>query len=213
MVRAETGVVVLPRLRRGHEALGVGDVVRPAHADEAAGLEAHLPAAQGQGLEEDGDVVRVAGDDLHETLVGALHLVVDAARVRLAEAELGALGEESLRPAAALVVLGLVFVAGRRAVDDDGGPVERLLGGEGDAVAEPVELVARMLVDDELSAAPDQMLDHGVVFRFRSALVERDLVDAPLRLEIGEESDERLADGSRTNDVDDCLVRHNGRGL
>ena len=80
-------------------------------------------------------------------------------------------------------------------------------------MAEPVELVARMLVDDELPAAPDQMLDHGVVFRLRSALVERDLVNAPLRLEIGEESDERLADRPRADDVHDCLVRHNGRGL
>src|ERR1043165_1639647 len=158
MMRAELRVVVLAGLGGGHEALGVGDVVRAAHADEAAAREAHLPVTQGKGLEEHGDVVRVAGDDLDEAVVGALHLVVDAARVRLAEAELGALREEALRPAAALVVLGLVVVARRRAVDDDGGAIERLFGGEGDAVAEAVELVAGGLVDDELAAAPAKML-------------------------------------------------------
>jgi len=69
-------------------------------ADEGASLErvaaVRLPA---QRLDQGGDVVGVAGDDLDEAiLAGHQRLVVDAPRVRLAEAELAPLGEITARP-------------------------------------------------------------------------------------------------------------------
>ena len=42
VMRAELGIIVLARLRRGDELLRVGDVVRAAHADELAGVERDL---------------------------------------------------------------------------------------------------------------------------------------------------------------------------
>jgi hypothetical protein len=74
-------------------------------------------------MDEDRKVVRVAGDDLEELILPApQRAVVDPAGVRLAEAELAALGDESARVVRELAV-ELVLVgdadAGRRAVDHD----------------------------------------------------------------------------------------------
>src|SRR5258707_303898 len=54
----------------------------------------------------------------------------------------------------------------------------------------------------------DEMLDHGLVIRLRRALVERDLVDAPLFLEISKQPDQRLANRAGSDDVNDVLIRH-----
>src|SRR5437763_1783245 len=117
----EFGVVVLARFRGSDEVLRVGDVVRPAHADEAAGIEIRLAVFPTDGFEQNGDVVRVARDDLNEAIVGRDHLVVDSARVGLTESELRTLRKVTARSLAALVVLVLVFQASRSAVDNNRG--------------------------------------------------------------------------------------------
>src|SRR6185436_2279151 len=136
VVRAEPRIIMLPRFRRRDVRLDVRDVVRAAHADEAAGFEIDLSVLRRERLDEHGDVVRVAGDDLHEALVDALHFLVDPARVRLPESEFRSLREETLRTPDAIVVLRFVVVAGWRAVDDDGGALERFFRRVGDAMPE-----------------------------------------------------------------------------
>ena len=79
---------------------------------------------------EDEAVVRIDG------------LVVDAAGVRLAEAELGSLCQEAARALEPIVIPGLHGVAGGGAVDDHGGAGQSLLVLEGDAVSEGFELAS-----------------------------------------------------------------------
>src|SRR5262249_13093116 len=134
-------------------------------------------------------------------------LVVDPEGVHLAEPELAALGEEALGPLERLVDL-LVLVSGRGAVDDDGRLLEGLAGLVVDLVAARLEMGDLVRVGGELGASAQEMLDLRLLGRHRGALVERDLVDAELLLEVGEEADEGLPDSSRPDDVNGLL--HDG---
>ena len=75
-------------------------------------------------------------------------------------------------------------------------------------MAEEVELVARLVVDHKLAAASDEMLDHRSVVRLRRPLVEGDLVDSPRVLVLGEQTDQRFADGPGADHVHDVLRCH-----
>src|SRR4051794_38072924 len=75
-------------------------------------------------------------------------------------------------------------------------------------MAEARELVARILIDDEPPAMVDQMLDHSLVVGLRRALVERDLVDAPLFLEISKKPNQRLANRAGPDNMNNVLFRH-----
>ncbi len=79
VMRAELGVVVLAHLRGRGEVPGLRNVVRPPHADESPALERVLAAAfVAEGLDQRGDVVGVAGDDLDESIAaGHQYFVVD----------------------------------------------------------------------------------------------------------------------------------------
>ncbi len=158
-----------------------------------------------EGLDQGGDVVGVAGDDLHEAvLAGHQRLVVDAARVGLAEAELAALGEEAGGALEAVVDLALVLVAGRRAVDDYARPRQGLTGLEAHLVTQILEGALGVRVYRQLRPAAHQMLDSRPVRDQRRALVEGDLVDPQIVLEVGEQADQRLADRAGSHDVDDA---------
>ncbi len=155
-----------------------------------------------QGLDEGGDVVGVARHHLDEAVVAwDQRLVVDAAGVGLAEAELAALGEKAHRPVELLVERGLVLVARRRAIDDDRRALERLFGLVVDLMTEVLEILSPGIVDRELGAARHQVPDTGAVGLERRALVEGHLVDAHVVLEVGEQPDQRLADGPGPDDV------------
>ena len=149
---------------------------------------------------------------LHETtctkrLVGRCDLVVDAARVRLAEAELRSLRQEAFRPLHALVVLALFSLpAGVQSTTT----VARSIASS--AVYETRcprrgELVAGLLVGGELRAVIDEVVDLGPVVGVRRPLVERDLVDAPRVLELGEQPDQRLADRAGADHMNDVFLR------
>src|SRR5436305_11022522 len=159
VVGAEVGVVVLADVGGRHVAVRLRDVVRPPHADEGAPLQAEVPAAVvADGLDQGRDVVGVAGDDLDEAvLAGHQDLLIDAAGVGLAEAELAPLGEEALGAGQVLVHLLLVLVAGPRAVDDHGGPLQGFLGLETHLVPQLLELLPHVLVDRQLGATPDEV--------------------------------------------------------
>src|SRR5258707_15582169 len=112
VMRSEFRIIVFAGLGCSDEALGIGDIVRPAHAYEASGGEAYPAFARGNRFQKNGNVVRVARDDLHEALVGRLHFLVDAAGVGLAESELRSLSQKAFRVAAVVVVLRFIVVAG-----------------------------------------------------------------------------------------------------
>ena len=113
--------------------------------------------------------------------------LVDPDRVRLAESELAALRDESVGARDPLVDL-LVLVAGGRAVDDDCRALERLDRLVGHLVPERFEVRGLVGIDGELRAAAHQVADLGALGRHRGPLVERDLVDAEVALEVGEEA-------------------------
>src|SRR5688500_910190 len=202
-------VVVLAHLRRRDVAVALRHVVRAPHADEDGALEAEVAVALvADGANQRGDVVGVARDHLQETvLLGLQRLVVDAARVRLAEPELAALRDEAARAGEPEVALLLVLVSRRRAVHDHRGALERLLHGVAHLVAEALELVHALGVGRQLGAARHQVVDLGAVAGQRSAFVEGDLVDAQLVPEVREQPDQGLADRAGAHDVDDFLHR------
>jgi hypothetical protein len=157
-------------------------------------------------LDESGDVVRVAGDDLDEAvLAGHEHLFIDAASVRLAEIVFAPLGEEALGAAEVLVEFLLVLVARRRAVDDHGGPLEGLLRLEAHLMAQFLELRADVVVHRQMRAALDQVVELGPIGRERRPLVEGDFIDSHALTEVGEETEQGLADRARAHDVDDLF--------
>ncbi len=157
-------------------------------------------------LDQGRDVVGVAADDLDEAvLAGDEGLVVDAAGVRLAEAELAPLGEEALGTGEAFVILLLVLVARRGAVDDHGGPFQGLPAVEAHLVPQPFELAADILVHRELGATVDQVAQPGPVGRERRPLVEGDFVDPHAVSEVREQAEQRLADRARAHDMDNPL--------
>src|SRR4029077_1820180 len=121
VVRAELRVVVLAGGGSGRKARVLRHVVGSAHADEASALQDRgTRAVFAERLDQRGDVVGVAGDDLKKAVLpGDERFVVDAHGIRLSEPELAALGEEALGPRQTLVELP-VLVARRSAVDDDG---------------------------------------------------------------------------------------------
>ena len=80
-------------------------------------------------------------------------------------------------------------------------------------MAEAVELFARLVVDHQLGAAADEVLDHGAVVGGGRPLVEGDLVDPPRVLVLGEQTDQRLADGPGADDMNDVFAGHTGRGF
>src|SRR5438045_718146 len=77
-----------------------------------------------------------------------------------------------------LLVELLVLVAGGRAVDHDGGPLDRGLRLVGDLVAERLEVRDLVGIHGEPSASLDQVVDLRPLRRHWGPLVERDLVDA-----------------------------------
>src|SRR6185369_7221107 len=184
------------------------DVVRPPHADEGPlvqGVFLVRPLVADR-LDQGRDVVRVAGDDLDEAVLARdQDLVVDAAGVRLAEAELAPLGEEALGTGEPFVELLLVLIAGRRAVDHHGGAFQRLAGVVAHLVPHLLELAAHVLVDGELGAALDQVADARTVAGERRALVEGDFVNAQAVPEVGEQPQQRLTDRARAHHVDNPL--------
>ena len=127
--------------------------------------------------------------------------LVDAAGVGLAEAELAPLGEEPLGAAQALVVLLLVLVARRCAVDDHGGPLQGLPGLEAHLVPQLLELRADVVVHRQVRAALDQVVELGPVGGERRPFVEGDFVDSHAVAEIGEETEHGLANRARAHDV------------
>ena len=103
MVGSEPLVLVLLHRGAGGETGVLADVVGSADAEEAAVDEVVGPVlVHRQRLDQHGDVVGVAGDDLEEPIL-AVHqcLVVYPPGVHLAEPELRALGHEPNRPGAA----------------------------------------------------------------------------------------------------------------
>src|SRR5262249_44673190 len=125
MMRSEFRIVVLPGGGSGRKARVLRHVVGPPHAHEAAALENRtLGAVLPERLDEGGDVVGIARDDLQKAILsGNERLVVDSHRIRLAEAELAALRQKALGTREGLIEL-LVLVAGGSAVDDDRRPLE-----------------------------------------------------------------------------------------
>jgi hypothetical protein len=75
-------------------------------------------------------------------------------------------------------------------------------------VAELLEVGPRLLVHGELRAAAAKVFHLGALVDQRSALVEGDLVDAERALEVGEQADQRLADGPGSDDVHDLSAGH-----
>ncbi len=69
--------------------------------------------------------------------------------------------------------------------------------------AEILEALGRGVVGAQLGAAPDQVDHLGAVGQQRRPLVERDLGDAERLHEVDQQAGQRLADGSRTDDVHD----------
>ncbi len=149
--------------------------------------------------------MRVAGDDLEEAVLARdERLVVDAHRVHLSEAELAPLRQKSAGSRDLLVDL-LVLVAGRSAVDDDRGPLEGGLGVVEHLVADRFEVRGLVGIDRQPGAARDEVVDLRPLGRHRSPLVKRDLVDAEVLAEVGEQPDQGLPDGARADDVDDLF--------
>ncbi len=208
VVGAEIGVVVLADLRRRREVLGLRDVVRAAHADEvASGQRIVAVLLVTERLDQRRDVVRVAGDDLDESIFARLeHLVVDAAGVRHAEAELAALRQKALGSLDVVVVLRFHLVAGGSAVDHHGRAGDRLFGLVRDGVPHLLERVALIFVGGEPGAARHQVLDLRAVRRERCPLVEGHFVDTHPIPEVGVQPDQRLADRASADDVDDRLL-------
>ena len=62
-----------------------------------------------------------------------------------------------------------------------------------------------VLVDRQLGAALDQVVQLGAVGGERRPLVEGDLVDSHPVPEVGEETEQGLANRARAHDVDDLL--------
>ena len=118
-------------------------------------IEARIRVAVvGEGLDQGGNVVRVARHDLEEAVVARnQRLVVDATRVGLAEPQLAALGDKALGAVEVAVVLLLHLVSGRGAVQDHGGALERFTRLVADLVTQRLEGGFLMAVDRELRAA------------------------------------------------------------
>ena len=193
--------------RRRNKALLLGHVIRPPHADESAPLESHAAVLfAGQSLEQRGDVVSVAGDDLDEAvLTGNQRLVIDAASVGLAEALLRALCQETLGSRQRAVVVLFPLITDRRAVDDHGRALERLVGIQRHGVADGFEVGTPIRVGREPRAARHHVVDPRPVGHQRGALVKGDFVDSESISEIGEQADQGLADGAGAHDMDDVL--------
>jgi hypothetical protein len=137
--------------------------------------------------------------------------VIDAAGVHLAEAELAALRDEAAAVAGVFIVeLLLVFVADRRAIDDDARALDRLFGLETGLHVHVLELAPAVLVDSQLRAFHRKRVDFGAVGQQRSPLVEGDVVETPLLAKGGENADQRLADRPGTDDMNDFLFCGHG---
>src|SRR6185295_8473156 len=78
-------------------------------------------------------------------------------------------------------------------------------GLEGHPVPERLEVGDLVRIHGQLRAPLQEVIDLGPFGRHRRALVEGDLVDAEVFLEVGEEADQRLADGPGPDDVYDLL--------
>src|SRR4029077_17695832 len=106
-----------------------------------------------------------------------------------------------------LLVNLLVLVAGRGAVDDDGGAFHGALRVVGGLVAEGLEVRDLVRVDGQPGAPLEKVVDLGPLRRHGRALVERDFVDAEVLSEVREEADQGLSDRAGADDVDDLLHR------
>lgn len=210
VVGAEALIVVLPDHRAGDERAVLGDVVGAAKTEEStAGEVVGAVLVHRQGLDEHRDVVGVAGHHVDEAVLLADEgLVVDAPCIHLAEPELRALGQESERPRRTVVVLLLVGVSSRRAVDHHAGSFDGLLGGVDRRVAHGLERVPAIVVDAEDGASLNEIPNLGALVDEGGPLVEGDLIDPEGRGVVGQEPDERLPDGPGPDDVDDLAQCH-----
>ena len=68
-----------------------------------------------------------------------------------------------------------------------------------------LELRTDVLVHRQLGAALDQVVELGPVGRERRPLVEGDLIDSHPLPEVGEETEQGLANRARAHDVDDLF--------
>src|ERR1051325_7245713 len=151
--------------------------------------------------------MRVAAHDLHELVLAVEGLVVDAAGVHFAEAELAALGDEAAAVSGVAVVeLFLVFVSDRRAIDDDAGALERLLRLEVRLHTHLFEFLPPIFVNGELRAFLRERVDLRAVGEERRSFVEGDVVEAPLLAKGGEDADQGLADRPGADYVNDFFL-------
>src|SRR5262245_35525482 len=106
LVRAEVVIVMLASFRRRDEIALLAQVVGSAHANESAlGEVVFLFRAERDGVDEHGQVVGVAADDLDELIFGLIQrFVVDAAGVFLAEAVFAALSDETAAVAGVAII-------------------------------------------------------------------------------------------------------------
>src|SRR5688572_12282712 len=130
LMSPELGIIVLACFWRRDEIPFLTDVVSAAHADKPAFFQiVFLFRAQGDGVDEHGQIVCIAAHDLDE-LVFTLDQspVVDAPRIHLAESVLTALSDEPAAVISVLVVeLLFVIVTDRFAVYNYAGALDGFL--------------------------------------------------------------------------------------
>ena len=91
---------------------------------------------------------------------------------------------------------------------DHGRPFDRLLGFETGLHPHVDELLPALLVNREARAFVAGRDDLGSVGQQRSSLVKCHFIDAERLLEIRQNANERLPDGSSADDVNDFFLRH-----
>src|SRR5262245_19885558 len=193
-------------LRRGDEFGILADIVGAPHANKPAFVKiVFLLATQGDRVDQDGKVVRVAAHNLNELILGAFQcFVVDPARIHLAEAEFTSLGDESAPViGVALVVFFFVLVSDRRAVDDNAGIFESLFSLIMRFHPKVFEALPAFLIDGKPRSFLAQNQDLGAIGEKRCSLMKGNLIDAELFLKGREDTNQGLADGSGSYDMND----------
>ncbi len=218
MMGSEALVVVATDDRRWHETAILRNVVGTPHAYESAFPEVlGTSFLERQRVDQAGQIVRVARDDLQELVHAAFQrAVVDTASIGFPETEFAPLGDESESIGhEPLVVVGLVLGphAARSAIDHDSRALDGFDGLVAGFHTEVLEALDRGFVHAELGSAMQQGQHLGSVCEQRRAFVEGDLLDAELSTQPGKQSDQGLADGTRADHVHDRICAHGSRLL
>src|SRR5258706_6005493 len=143
----------------------------------------------------------------NSVLVAIQCFIIDAMGVHFTEAKFTSLGDEAAAVVGVmLVILFLVLIAGRRTVDHHTGALDRLLRFIKWRNAEIAELSPMFLLDAKFCAMADQRGHLGTVGHQWRALVKSDFIDAKRFAKTRQQTNQRFADGSGADYMDDVLM-------